>query len=71
MKLFRKKTERACRFCTHAMAVTDERVICAKKKKYRSADAKCFRFRYDPLKRVPHKAKAVDFSKYEAYDYSL
>lgn len=71
MKMFRRKVESACRYCTHAIAVTQERVVCGKRKKYMQPDGKCFRFRYDPLKRVPLKAKAVDFSKYEEYDYSL
>lgn len=71
MKLFRKKQEPACRYCAHALSVTDEKIVCGKRKKYRLPEDKCFRFRYDPLKRVPLKAKAVDFSKYEEYDFSL
>ena len=29
------------------------------------------RFRYDPCKRIPCKAKAMDFSKYDSEDFSL
>lgn len=71
MSLFRKKVERACRYCIHAIASNEENVTCVKKKKYRPVDGKCMSFKYDPLKRVPSKAKALDFSKYEEFDYSL
>lgn len=71
MKLFRKKTDRACQFCSYAILSEGEYVTCVKKKKLMSNEAKCFRFQYDPLKRVPRKAKSLDFSKYEEFDYSL
>lgn len=71
MKMFREKVEPACRYCTHGSAVGEDFVNCLKKKKMVEPDGKCFRFRYDPLKRVPSKQKALDFSKYEEYDYSL
>lgn len=71
MKIFREKVEPACRYCSHAIAITEKHITCVKKKKYMDPDGKCFRFRYDPLKRVPAKAKALDFSKYEEYDFSL
>lgn len=31
----------------------------------------CWKFKYDPFKRVPVKAKALDFSKYDEDDFSL
>lgn len=71
MKLFRNKIDRACRYCSYSIATSENYVTCIKKKKLRRPDSKCFRFRYDPLKRIPSKAKAIDFSKYEEYDYSL
>ena len=71
MNLFRKKVERACQHCIHAIVSNEKNVICTKKKKYSPVDAKCVHFKYDPLKRVPSKAKAMDFSKYEEYDFSL
>ena len=71
MKLFRKKIDRACQYCVHAIIGTGSYVTCIKKKKLMQPDKKCMRFQYDPLKRVPSKAKALDFSKYEEYDYSL
>ena len=71
MKLFHKKVERACKYCIHSIAANDKVVTCVKKKQYSPIDAKCIHFKYDPLKRIPSKAKAPDFSKYEEYDYSL
>lgn len=71
MSLFRKKIDGACRYCAYAISITDQRITCIKKRRYMDPDAKCRRFQYDPLKRVPTKAKALDFSKYEEYDFSL
>lgn len=71
MKIFRQKVEPACCYCSHAIAITETNVTCARKKKFMDLDSKCRRFQYDPLKRVPAKQKALDFSKYEQYDYSL
>lgn len=71
MSIFRKKVEPACRYCAHGFEVSKEFVNCTKKKKMMDCDSKCMRFQYDPLKRVPAKQKALDFSKYEEYDFSL
>lgn len=71
MKLFRKKIDRACQHCCHAIISSEKYITCIKKKKLMSPDSKCMRFQYDPLKRIPHKAKPLDFSKYEEFDYSL
>ena len=68
--LFRKKIQPRCAYCTHSTAMDDQQVKC-RKKGVKDADDKCIFFRYDPTKRIPAKAKAVDFAKYEEYDYSL
>ena len=68
--LFRKKIQKACSYCQFSTALDDEQVLCAKKG-IRPSDGKCLRFRYDPCKRIPKKAKAMDFSKYDEEDYSL
>ena len=68
--LFRKKIERFCSYCVHSTKLDVDRMLCAKKG-IRSPDSKCARFRYDPCKRIPPKAKALDFSKYDQEDYSL
>ena len=68
--LFRKKIEKSCSYCVHSAKLDDENVLCAKKG-IKPTTGKCMRFRYDPTKRIPPKAKALDFSKYDQEDYSL
>lgn len=68
--LFRKKIKRACSYCTYGTLLEDGMVLCMKKG-VRSEESKCRRFRYDPCKRIPLKAKALDFSKYSKDDFSL
>ncbi len=68
--LFRKKIERMCKLCVHCTVLDEETVLCCKKG-VRAPLSCCRKFRYDPCKRIPLKAKAPDFSRYEEYDYSL
>lgn len=68
--LFRKKIERSCDYCIYGTRLEDGQILC-RKKGLRSPADKCFRFRYDPCKRIPRKAKALDFSKYDDVDFSL
>ena len=68
--LFRKKIERSCLYCAHAAPLSEEQVLCTRKG---VVDAKkpCWKFKYDPCKRIPPKPKAVNFEKYKEEDYSL
>lgn len=68
--LFRKKIERSCAYCQYGTKLDEETILCSKKG-MKSVDYKCRKFKYDPCKRVPVKAKALDFSKYEQDDFSL
>ncbi|MGN0979520.1 MAG: hypothetical protein ACI4PT_04235 [Candidatus Avoscillospira sp.] len=68
--LFRKKLERYCAYCVFAGKINDEQMIC-KKCGIVPAAHQCRRFRYDPLKRVPAKPQAQNFSKYDQKDFSL
>lgn len=68
--LFRKKIERSCAYCRYGAKLEDDQILCAKKG-LKTVDDKCRRFQYDPCKRIPAKAKALDFSKYEEADFSL
>ncbi len=68
--LFRRKIERSCTYCQFGTQMEEGLILCTKKG-LRRADGKCRRFRYDPCKRIPHKAKALDFSKYDEQDFSL
>lgn len=68
--LFRKKIAPSCSYCAHAATLDEDTVLCTKKG-VQSIFGKCRRFRYDPCKRIPPKAKALDFSKYSSQDFSL
>lgn len=68
--LFRKKIERSCSYCVFGARLDDGQILCSKAG-LRTIDESCRRFKYDPFKRVPSKAKAMDFSKYEKEDFSL
>lgn len=68
--LFRKKMDRCCAYCQFAGKINEEQVICRKCGIVPSTH-QCRRFRYDPLKRVPPRPKAQDFSNYDQKDYSL
>ena len=68
--LFRKMIQRSCSYCTHGVRLEDGSILCSKKG-LKAEDEKCFKFRYDPCKRIPLKAKALDFSRYDGQDYSL
>ena len=68
--LFRKKIERSCSYCMYGAMLDDGQILCTKRGLRQEADS-CRRFKYDPCKRVPGKAKAMDFSKYDGEDFSL
>ena len=68
--LFRKKIERSCAYCARGTELEDGQVLCCKKG-LRTVDGKCGKFKYDPCKRIPAKAKTLDFSKYDGDDFSL
>lgn len=68
--LFRKKIDRSCSYCLHCTKLNDDRVLCTKCG-IMPIDGACIKFTYDPCKRIPGKAKALDFAKYNHEDYSL
>lgn len=68
--LFRKKMPKSCSYCRFATALNDNQVLCIKKG-IADASTNCRKFKYDPCKRVPVKAKALDFEKYSKEDFSL
>ncbi len=68
--LFRKKIERSCGYCLYGSHMENGVILCVKKG-FRSEESQCRRFKYDPCKRIPKKAKALDFSKYDKEDFSL
>ena len=68
--LFRKKIDRSCAYCLLGARLEDGQILCVKRG-MRTEDDKCRRFKYDPCKRIPSKAKALDLSKYDKEDFSL
>ena len=68
--LFRKKIEKSCAYCAHGTKIGDDQILCMKKGVV-PEDGQCRKFWYDPCKRVPVKAKTMDFSQYDEEDYSL
>lgn len=68
--MFRKKMQRSCSYCSFSTVLGDGTVLCAKKGAMQEIKP-CRRFRYDPLRRIPCKPKAPDFTQYEADDFSL
>lgn len=68
--LFRKNIEKCCANCAHSGKVNETAYICTKNGMV-SPGHHCWRFKYDPLKRVPAKKDPTDFSKYDDVDFSL
>lgn len=68
--LFRKKHPRACCYCTHGTKLGDGQILCVKRG-VRSEEDACRKFTYDPCKRIPPKAKGLDFVKYDQEDFTL
>ena len=68
--LFRKKMPRSCTYCIHGTMLNEEEILCIKRGVV-CINRVCRKFSYDPCKRMPLKAKASDFKKYRAEDFSL
>lgn len=68
--LFRKKIERSCTYCANGGKVDEDTVIC-RKKGFVQACSGCRHFKYDPLKRIPHRPRPQNFEKYEDSDFNL
>ena len=68
--LFRKKIKRSCVYCIHGTKISEEQILCIKHGAV-SVHYACRKFKYDPCKRIPVRAKALDFGKYDQEDFSL
>lgn len=68
--LFRKKMQKSCSYCTFGTQLDDTTVLCTKRGIMPIYKA-CRKFKYDPCKRVPLKAKAPDFSRFKKEDFTL
>ncbi len=68
--LFEDAIEPRCAYCAKGAPLDGGRILCAKKGIV-DPGASCRHFRYDPLKRVPPKPAALDFSKLNDDDFRL
>lgn len=68
--LFRRKIARSCSYCTFGTKTGDGGILCSKRG-FRDEGSSCWRFRYDPCKRIPMKEKPLDFSRFRDQDFSL
>ena len=60
----------SCGYCLYGAHLEGGEILCSRKG-MRVASEKCWKFKYDPCKRIPHKMKPMDFSKYDKEDFSL
>lgn len=68
--LFQKDIEPRCTYCARGAALGEDKVLCPKKGVV-APGGSCRAFKYDPLKRVPPKPAAADFSKLKDEDFRL
>ena len=68
--LFRNKIPRSCAYCAHSAPLNENTLLCARKGIV-TIESKCLKFKYDPCKRIPLKAKAQGFEKYTEDDFKL
>lgn len=68
--LFRKKVARSCSYCQYSTKIGEDEYLCTKKGLISGLKA-CRKFCYDPCKRVPVKAKPLDFGQYKKEDFTL
>lgn len=68
--LFSKNIDPMCTYCKRGQALDQENVLCIKKGIMAAGDS-CSAFRYDPLKRVPPRPVAPDFSRLKDEDFKL
>ena len=68
--LFQKDIEPRCAYCQRGTQLEEDKILCVKKGVV-SAAAHCRAFRYDPLKRVPPRPNAPDFSRLRDEDFVL
>lgn len=68
--LFRKDNDKMCACCKNAGLASNGKLLCPRKGFVRAEDC-CRHYRYDPLKRIPKRAKVKDFSGFGEDDFSL
>ena len=59
----------ACGICSHGIISADGECVLCIKTGVRSLESSCNKFKYDPLKRVPHRR--IDNGGFTPEDFSL
>ena len=67
--LLNKKLPRFCEYCAFGTASTYNNEVFCKKKGIVSKKDSCFKYKYDPLKRIPNEVKIAD--GYNPEDFKL
>jgi hypothetical protein len=67
--LFTNNDEGRCALCLHGKTASDPSKILCCKKGVVDAGSRCRRYRYDPLKRVPHHAPVLP--SFDSGDFKL
>ncbi len=67
--LFSNKIPPQCSYCSRGIP-SGNKILCMKKGVMVPEDA-CDKFRYDPLKRIPPRPAAPDFSRLKDDDFTL
>lgn len=70
MGLFQKKIEPRCQYCALGKNSEEDRILCPKKG-IMSPGSSCRSFQYDPMKRVPPRPVAPNFSGLTDDDFKL
>lgn len=68
--LFRRKIARSCTYCAWGTKLGEQQILCVKRGVVADSYA-CRKFVYDPCKRLPRKAKALDLQKFKDSDFTL
>ena len=68
--LFRKNMPRSCTYCRYGTKLDENQILCTKRGVV-DISFSCRKFKYDPCKRHPLKAKAPDFESYNDEDFTL
>ena len=69
--LFRKNIEPRCAYCAQGVRINETQVACMKERHCGGGESLRFRFRYDPLKRVPPRPAQLSTDGLKEEDFSL
>lgn len=62
--------EPCCRFCAHCRQIDETEAVC-RKRGVVALDHKCFRYLYDPTKRLPAQPGYLHRGTFSAEDFSI